>query len=119
MYVRGECGKVGWVQSGGVAPLSWWFLVGLVLASASSRIYRLLMYVKSNIGKKMMSISSNNTSYIISILLMCPAGSAMMDELVKKFTVSSTYSELPSLPPKLAANGMLLSGLAGIMGDAA
>ena len=42
----------------------------------------------------------------------------MLDKLEGEFSVYSTYSESPSLPPKLAANLKSLSGYAGGLGDA-
>ena len=53
MSVMGECSEYGWVPSGGVLPLSWWFLVRLVLASTSSVISSLLVWVKSTASKTM------------------------------------------------------------------
>ena len=36
VYVRSECGKDGWVPSGGKAPLSQWFSVWVVSVPGSS-----------------------------------------------------------------------------------
>ena len=115
---RGECGEDVWVSSIGVAPFSWWFSVGLVLASASSVVLSSLVWVDSTVGRNMASVSPSVTSYIFFSLLVCPTRSGNMADLLGKFTVESTYSEMPSLPPKLSANLTPLSGSESNLGDA-
>ena len=102
----------------GMAPLSWWFLVRLVSALASSGILSLLVWVKSTVGQTIASISSTKTSCIVSSLLMCPERSGVMAEIMGEFLVDSTYSELPLLPSELVADLTSLSVLAGDLGDA-
>ena len=115
---RGECGKYVCVPTSGVLPLSWRFLVGLVLDSESSGILSSLVWVKSIVGRTMELIYSSDSSCIISSLLMCTTRSDILDDLVGKLLVDSTYSESPSLPPKLAADVISLSGFMGGLGDA-
>ena len=107
------------MPSGGMVPLSWWFLVGSVLASASSVILIWLVWVKSTVDTTMELISSTKTSYIISSFLVCPAMSGLMAELMGKFPVDSSYSESPLLPPYLYVDMTSLSGSTSNMGDAA
>ena len=108
MYVRGEYNKDGWVPSSGVAPLSWWFSIGLVSELASSVVSSSLVWLKSTVGRTMVSIFPSDTSFIIFILLMCPERSGMMDQLLGVFLIGSTYSELWPLPPKMASGVMSL-----------
>ena len=106
--VRGECDKDGWVLSGSVAPLTWWFLVGSVSASVRSVVSRSLVWLKSTIGYEMALISPFKTLCICHSLLMCPVRSDVMAELMGKFTVKSAYSESSSLPQKLDKNVLSL-----------
>ena len=101
-----------------MATLSWRFSVGLVSLSARYGISSLLVWVKSTVGWMMAPISHSETSCISSSLLMCTARYSVLSKLVDEFLVYSKYSESPSLPPKLAANMLSLSGLAGGMGYA-
>ena len=66
VYVRGDCGKYGWVLSGGEAPLSWWFSVGVVSALAISVDSSLTGWVKIAAGCTMELISSSDNSCINS-----------------------------------------------------
>ena len=61
---------------------------------------------------------STNTSYIVSSSLMCPVRSGVMAKLMGNFSADSKYSWSPSLPPKLAAGMMSISGSTGGLGDA-
>ena len=106
------------MPTGGIAPLSWRFLVELLSASASSGISSLLVWLDSTVGRTMASISPNDTLGIISISQMFTTRYGVLAELVGEFSVNSIYSEFPSLPPKLAADVTSLSGLAGSLGDA-
>ena len=38
VHSRGECGEDVWIRTGGMVPLSWRFLIRLVLASARSGV---------------------------------------------------------------------------------
>ena len=115
--VRDECDEDGWVPSCEVAPLSWWFLVGLVSASAIFGISSLLVWVKRTVGQTVVFISSTNTVYIVFSLLMCYVRSSMMAELVGNFPADLAYSEFLLLPPELALNVTSLSGSEGNLGD--
>ena len=42
VYSGGECGGEGWMLTGSVTPLSWWFSGGLVSASANSKMFELI-----------------------------------------------------------------------------
>ena len=104
--------------TGGVAPLYWRFLGGLVSVSASSVILSSLLWLKNTVGQMMASISPSKTSCIVSSLLMCPTSSGVLAGLVGDFSADSTYSESPPLPPKLDVDVISLSGSAGGLGDA-
>ena len=67
----------------------------------------------------MASIDPSETLWIIYSFLMCTARSIMIADLVGKLLADLKYSELPSLPPKLASNMMSLPGSASDLGDAA
>ena len=97
--------RIGWVPTGDVAPLSWKFLVSLVLASEIYGILSSSMWEKIIVGRTMDSTSPSETSCIVSSSLMCTARSGDLK-----------YSESPSLPTKLAADMTSLSGLADGLG---
>ena len=115
---RGECGNDGWVPTGGVAPLSWRFLVRSVLSSASSGILSSSVWEKSTVGRTMLSISPSETLCIVSSSLMCPARSGVFAYIEGEFSADLEYLESPKLSPKLAADMASLSGLVGGLGDA-
>ena len=85
MYSRSEYDEDGWVPTGGVAPLSWRFLGGLVLASVSSRISSSSVREKTTVGRTMASISPSEISCIVSSSLMCPSRSGVLADLVGEF----------------------------------
>ena len=82
VFYRGECYEDIWVPTGGMAPLSWRFWVGLVLASVISGISSSLVWVKITVGWMVTPISPSDTTCIISSSLMCPARSSVLDDLV-------------------------------------
>ena len=61
VYVRGECGEDGWVTSAGEAPLSWWFLFGVVLALESSIYSSSSGWANSAVGQTTVSIPYSET----------------------------------------------------------
>ena len=76
-------------------------------------------WVKSNVGCTMTLIYSSETSCINYSSRMWPASSGMMAKNVGKFPGNLTYSELPSLPPELAADMTSLAWSSGNLGIAA
>ena len=118
IFSRGEHDKDGWVPTGGVAPLFWRFLVGLISESASSGISRFLVWEKSTVGKTMALIYPSETWCIVSSFLMCPVRSSILTKFEGEFLSDSKYSELLSLTPQLSAYMISLSGLACGLGDA-
>ena len=88
LYFMGECGEGGWVPGGDVAPLSWWFSVGLVSASASSGNLSLLVWANSTVGRKMALISSTKTLYIVSCCWCVPQGPALWPSLWVRFRLN-------------------------------
>ena len=92
MSSRDECDEDGWVPTGGVAPLSWRFLVDSLSASARYVILSLLVWQKSTVGHTVVFISPFDTSCIISSSLMCPARSGMLDKLEGDVSSNLTYS---------------------------
>ena len=78
-----------------------------------------LVWVKIIIGQKLASVSPSDTSCIISSLLVCSVRYGAMFKIMGKFPVDLTYSELPSLAPKLASDVTSLSGSTGNLGDTA
>ena len=108
--VRGEYGEDGWAPSAREAPLAWLFMIGLFLASGSSVVFILMVWVKSSFGHIMSSISSPLTLCIIYNYRVYSLSSGVMDEIVGEFLVDSTFSESRSLPLELAANMVSLLG---------
>ena len=89
------------MTSGGKAPLSRWFLAGVVSVLARSVKYSSSGWVKSAVGWAIVSICSQ----------MWSSGSGVLDDLMGKFLGNLTYSESPSLSPELATNVTSPSGL--------
>ena len=85
VFYRGECYEDIWMPTDGMAPLSWRFGVGPVLASAISGISSSLVWVKITVGWMMAPISPSETTCIISSSLVCPAKSSVLDKLVGYF----------------------------------
>ena len=109
MSSGGECGREFLVLTVGVAPLSWWFSGGSVLALASSRILILLVWEKNTVGSTIALISHSATSSTSSSFLVCPARSGVLAGIVGKFSVDLTLSHLLSLSPILSTNVTSLS----------
>ena len=119
MSVRNEFSDYGWVPSDSMTTFSWQFLFRSVLVLVSSAVSSLSDWVESTTGNTMALISLSDTSCIVSSLLVCPARSGVMTDLVGKFLVDSTYSESPTLLPKQTDNEKSLLGLADNLGDTA
>ena len=103
--------------TGGVAPLSWRFLGGLLLASASSGTSSSLVWKKSTVGQTMALISPYEISCIVCSLLICPLRFDVLANIIGEFLADSTYSELSPFTPKLASDMMSLSESAGGLGE--
>ena len=90
VYYRGDCINDGWVTTGGVAPLSWRFLGGSILALTCSGNSISSIWEKSTVGRTMTYISPSDTSCIVSSSLVCPLRSGMLDKLAGEFLADPT-----------------------------
>ena len=87
---RGECVGDGWVFTGGVDPLSWWFSGRLVSALARSRILSSLVWEKSTVGRVIASSSPSENLCIVSSSPVCPSRSDVLAGLVGEFLANLT-----------------------------
>ena len=90
MSYGGKCNMEGWVLTGGMAPLFWWFSGGSVSLSASSVIPSSSVWEKNTVGCAIASSSSSATSCISSSLLVCTASSGVLAGLVSEVSSDST-----------------------------
>ena len=87
---RGECSGDGWVLTGNVATLSWWFSNWSVLASSRSGNSSLTMRDKIIIGPASLTSLLSVTSCISSTSLTCLSRSYLLAGIVGEFSADST-----------------------------
>ena len=100
------------------SAIFWWFSARVVLVFVRSVDSSSLGWVKSAVCWLISLISSSKTLCINSSSQERNTSYGMLDKLVGKFMVDSTYSELPPLSPELAAGVISTSRSVGNLGVA-